>query len=112
VEISQKKRSSKVYGESKSSDVIDRKLEKPLGTDVIVSNTNISNNSVTVSVIYPEKAPELFTKNQPKRKREGDASLDRSPFQSSIVSVALGEKTLFNFYSLLLFANYTLCFKD
>ncbi|XP_067216325.1 uncharacterized protein [Linepithema humile] len=87
-EISQKKRSSKVYGESKSSGVIDRKLEKPIGTDVIVSNTDISDNSVTVSVICPERTPELFTRNQPKRKREDDASLDRSSFQSS-VSVTL-----------------------
>lgn len=74
--------------------MIDRKLEKPIGADVIVSNTDISDNSVTVSVICPERTPELFTRNQPKRKREGSALLDRSSFQSS-VSVTLSEKSSF-----------------
>lgn len=82
----QRERSSaKVYEESKSSGVIDRKPEKAMGTDVIVSNTDISNNSVTVSVIYPERTAEPLSRNQPKRKRDGDPSLDRLPFQSSVV---------------------------
>lgn len=92
-EISQRKIiSSEVYEESRSSDVIDRKSEKRIGADVIVSNTDVSDNSVTVSVICPERTPELFNKNfQPKRKREDDTSLDRSSFQSH-VSVASGER--------------------
>jgi len=86
-ETSQRKRSSaKVYEEPKSSAVIDRKPEKPIGSDVIVSTTDVSNNSVTVSVIYPERTGEPpLSRSQPKRKREGDASLDRLPFQSSVV---------------------------
>jgi hypothetical protein len=87
-ETSQRRRSSaKVYDEPKSSSVvIDRKPEKPIGSDVIVSTTDVSNNSVTVSVIYPERTGEpLLSRSQPKRKREGDASLDRLSFQSSIV---------------------------
>jgi len=68
--------------------VIDRDPEKPIGTDVIISNTDVSDNSVTVSVICPERTPELFSKNQPKRKREGDASLDRYSFQSSVFAVS------------------------
>ncbi|RLU16495.1 hypothetical protein DMN91_010563 [Ooceraea biroi] len=85
-ETSQRKRSSgQVYEESKSSGVIDRKPEKPIGTDVIVSNTDVSNNSVTVSVIYPERTAEPLSRNQTKRKREGDMSLDRFSFQSSLM---------------------------
>ncbi|XP_011866141.1 PREDICTED: uncharacterized protein LOC105561086 [Vollenhovia emeryi] len=81
-EISRSKRfSSKVCEEPRSSGVTDREPEKPIGTDVIVSNTGISDNSVTVSVICPERTPEPFSRNQPKRKYEGDASLDRFSFQ-------------------------------
>ncbi|XP_036151369.1 uncharacterized protein LOC118648907 [Monomorium pharaonis] len=91
-EISQNKRfSSEVYEEPRPSGVIDRELEKPIGTDVIVSNTDVSDNSVTVSVICPERTPELFSKNQPKRKREGDAPLDRFSLQSGVSAVA-GER--------------------
>ncbi|XP_070163583.1 uncharacterized protein [Polyergus mexicanus] len=88
-EVSQKKRfSSKVYDELKSLNVIDPKSEKPIGTDVVVSNTDTMDNSVTVSVICPERTPELFNRNQQsKRKREGDVQLDRSSFQNN-VSVA------------------------
>lgn len=64
--------------------MIDRESEKPIGTDVIVSNTDISDNSVTVSVICPERTPEPFSRTQPKRKREGDASLDRFSLQSDV----------------------------
>lgn len=64
--------------------MIDCESEKPIGTDVIVSNTDVSNNSVTVSVICSERTPEPFSRNRPKRKREGDASLDRLSFQSDI----------------------------
>lgn len=91
--MSQKKRfSSKVYDESKSLNVIEHKTEKPIGTDVIVSNTDAMDNSVTVSVICPERTPEPFNRNQqPKRKREGDVPLDRSSYQSN-VSVASGDR--------------------
>lgn len=64
--------------------MIDCEPEKPIGTDVIVSNTDVSNNSVTVSVICSERTPEPFSRNHPKRKREGDTSLDRLSFQSDI----------------------------
>ncbi|XP_072744492.1 uncharacterized protein [Anoplolepis gracilipes] len=85
-EMLQKKRfSSKVYDESKSLNVIDHKSEKPIGTDVIVSNTDATDNSVTVSVICPERTHELFSRNQQsKRKCESDVALDRSSFQSSV----------------------------
>lgn len=67
----------------------DREAEKPIGTDVIVSNTNVSDNSVTVSVICPERTPELFSRNQPKRKREGEnASLERFSFQSDASAIS------------------------
>jgi len=85
-ETSQRKRSSaKVYEEPKSSAVIDRKPEKTIGSDVIVSTTDVLNNSVTVSVIYPERTGEPLSRSQAKRKREGDASLGTLPFQSSVV---------------------------
>lgn len=92
--MSQKKRfSSKVYDESKSLNVTENhKSEKPIGTDVVVSNTDAMDNSVTVSVICPERTSELFNRNQQsKRKREGDVQLDRSSFQSN-VSVASGDR--------------------
>ncbi|XP_018313896.1 uncharacterized protein [Mycetomoellerius zeteki] len=89
-DISQSKGfSSKVYEEARSSGVTDHEPEKPIGTDVIVSNTDISDNSVTVSVICPERTPELFSKNQSKRKRKDDASrLDRFSHQSDISAVS------------------------
>lgn len=68
----------------------DREPEKPIGTDVIVSNTDVSDNSVTVSVICPERIPEPFSRTQPKRKRESNASVDRFSLQSG-VSVVSGE---------------------
>ncbi|KYN01258.1 hypothetical protein ALC62_07877 [Cyphomyrmex costatus] len=85
--------SSKVYEEPRPSDVTDREPEKPIGTDVIVSNTDISDNSVTVSVICPEKTPELFRRNQSKRKREDDASLDKFSHQSDISAVSAGSSS-------------------
>jgi len=89
----QKKRfSCKIYDKSKSLSVVDHKSEKPIGTDVIVSNTDAMDNSVTVSVICPERTPELSNRSQqPKRKREGDVPLDKASFQSSI-SVTLGDR--------------------
>lgn len=88
---------SKVYEEPRPSGVIDREPEKPMGTDVIVSNTDVSDNSVTVSVICPERAPELFSRSQPKRKRElGDVSLGRYTFPSDVPAVS-GERTSFHF---------------
>ncbi|XP_018357548.1 PREDICTED: uncharacterized protein LOC108757585 [Trachymyrmex cornetzi] len=90
LDISQSKGfSSKIYEEPRPSDVTNHEPEKPIGTDVIVSNTDISDNSVTVSVICPERSPELFCRNQPKRKREDDASrLDRFSHQSDISAVS------------------------
>ncbi|XP_070516687.1 uncharacterized protein [Cardiocondyla obscurior] len=90
-EISQSKRfSSQIRERPRSSSVTDCESEKPIGTDVIVSNTDVSDNSVTVSVICPERAREPFSRNQPKRKQEVDASPDRFTFQSCAVS---GERT-------------------
>lgn len=71
--------------------MIDREPEKPIGTDVIVSNTDVSDNSVTVSVICPERTAEPFSRNHPKRKRKDDASLDKFSFQSD-VSIVSGER--------------------
>lgn len=75
------------------SGAIDSNPEEPIGTEVIVSNTDVSDNSVTVSVICPERSPRQFpSKNQLKRKRDGDVPPDRSsPFPSTI-SVASGER--------------------
>lgn len=89
-EISQSKRfSSRVYEEPRSSGVTDREPEKPIGTDVIVSNTDVLDNSVTVSVICPERTSELLSRNQPKRKCEGEnASLDRFSFQNDASAVS------------------------
>ncbi|KAL0118406.1 hypothetical protein PUN28_009219 [Cardiocondyla obscurior] len=88
-EISQSKRfSSQIRERPRSSSVTDCESEKPIGTDVIVSNTDVSDNSVTVSVICPERAREPFSRNQPKRKQEVDASPDRFTFQSCAVSAA------------------------
>ncbi|EGI59859.1 hypothetical protein G5I_11954 [Acromyrmex echinatior] len=75
LDISQSKGfSSKIYEEPRPSGVTNHEPEKPISTDVIVSNTDISDNSVTVSVICPERTPELFCRNQPKRKREDAAA--------------------------------------
>ncbi|XP_032674472.1 uncharacterized protein LOC116845639 [Odontomachus brunneus] len=57
-------------------------------TEVIVSNTDVSDNSVTVSVICPERSPRQFpSKNQLKRKRDVPPDRTSSSF-SSTVSVA------------------------
>ncbi|KYM84886.1 hypothetical protein ALC53_05035 [Atta colombica] len=94
LDISQSKGfSNKIYEEPRPSGVTNHEPEKPISTDVIVSNTDISDNSVTVSVICPERTPELFCRNQPKRKREDAAassSKKRGSDDQSIFPTAAG----------------------